>query len=163
MRRTLILVLVMGLILGSFASAEAGKKKKKKKPKAPVRVERVVEVSYDHPGIGIAGPVSGGYPVNFPEGSSEVPTAAEELYMKIEVTDQSGQAVAGFISQGDLDGNGINDDGYASFCGAHEEFVPVEAPGTPIIGIYAYNGTCPDGTPSIMTTGTIKVTLSNMP
>ena len=36
MRRTLVLVLVMTLCMGSFAAAEAAKKKKKKKPPKPV-------------------------------------------------------------------------------------------------------------------------------
>lgn len=52
MKRILILTMVLGLVLGSIASAEA--KKKKKKPAAPVRIERVVEYAYDAPGIGIS-------------------------------------------------------------------------------------------------------------
>lgn len=158
-KRILVLVLVMALALGAVTTAEAAKKKKKK----PKRIERVVEIPYEHPGIGLAGPVSGGFPVNFPEGSSEVPLGAKELFLKIEVVDQSGQAVAGFISQGDIDGNGVNDDGYGEFCETHEDAVPIEKPGAPIIGIYAFNGTCGDGTPSVMTSGVVKVTLSNLP
>ncbi len=160
MRRALVVGMILSLIIGAMiAPAEAGKKKKKKK--APVRVERVVEVAYDHPGIGVA--PAGGYPTTFPD-SGEIPTTPDDKFMKIEVTDSTGQNVWGFISQGDLDGNGVNDDGYGQFCGAHAEPVPVAAPGTPILGIYAYNGVCDDGSgPSIMTTGTIKITFSNMP
>lgn len=163
MRRFLVLFLVLGLVLGSVATAEGAKKKKKKKKKKLVRIERVVEVKYDHPGIGVA-PL-GGYPTSFPE-SSEIGTSADDRFLKIEVADQSGQKVWGFISQGDLDGNGVNDDGYATFCGAHEEPVEVAQPGTPILGIYAYSGTCGasfGGAPSIMTTGTITITFSNLP
>src|SRR5688572_22771008 len=102
MKRILVLMMVMGLVLGSIATAEAGKKKKK--PAAPVRVERVVEISYDHPSVGaVVLGRGGGYPVGFPE-SQEIPTSSEETYFKIEVTDQSGQAVAGYIGQGDIDG-----------------------------------------------------------
>ena len=170
MRKTTSVLIVMALILAAFSiPAEAKKKKKKKKKPVAVvevvRTERVVEVAYASPGIGVAGGPSGrsaGYPVNFPE-VTEIPTMPEEKYMKIEVIDGSGQAVAGFISQGDLDGNGLNDDGYGEFCGAHAAPVEVAAPGTPLLGIYAYNGACPDGTPSIMTSGTIKITFSNLP
>lgn len=161
MKKALTLLLIVGLITTSLmAPAAFAKKKKKKPPPEPVRIERVVEFKYDHPGIGAA-PV-GGYPATFPD-SMEIPLGENDLYMKVEVIDASGQKVWGFISQGDLDGNGVNDDGYADFCGAHETAVPVAAPGQPIIGIYAYSGACDDGTPSVMTSGTIKFTLSNMP
>jgi hypothetical protein len=159
-RRTMVVAVVLSLIAaGSIAPAEAGKKKKK-----PKRIVRTIEVAYDHPGIGVATPVgSAGYPANFPEGTSEFATSPKELFFKIEVVDASGQNVGGFVSQGDLDGNGVNDDGYGTFCGKHPEFIPVASPGTTFTGIYAYNGVCEDGSPSIMTSGTIKITFSNMP
>ena len=158
----MITLLAVGLVAGSLAlPAEA---KKKKRRKAPVRVERVVEIPYAHPGIGAGTPAGpAGYPVNFPEGDSEIALGADDLFISIEVVDSSGYPVTGFISQGDLDGNGVNDDGYATFCGKHLAPVPISAPGQPIIGIYAYGGTCVDGTQAVMTSGTIKVTLSNMP
>lgn len=160
MKRSIVVVLTVGLLAGVLAVAPAEAAKKKKKS---VRVERVVEIDYSLPGIGVATPAgSAGYPVNFPDGVN-IPTTGDDLFIKIEVTDASGQKVGGFISQGDLDGDGLNNDGYAEFCGAHEEPVPVASPGMPLIGIYAYNGVCPDGSPSVMTTGTIKVTFSNMP
>ncbi len=163
MKKSVVVLLILSLVAAfAVAPAQAGKKKKKKKP---VRVERVVEINYDHPGIGVA-PV-GGYPAGFPgsivEGSTNIPTSANDQYIKIEVVDASGQKVWGFISQGDLNGDGAPTDGYAEFCGAHEETQPLAAPGTPIVGIYAYSGACEDGTPSVMTTGTIKITFSNMP
>lgn len=154
------LVLAFGLVFGAMATAEAGKKKKKKMK----RVERIVEIDYGNPGIGVA-PV-GGYPTGFPEAATEIPTGPDDLFFKVEVEDSSGQAVWGFLSQGDLDGNGVNDDGYGNFCGAHEETIPVAAPGTPFLGVYAYAGNCGPSfgmTPSVMTTGTIKVTFSNLP
>jgi hypothetical protein len=157
MRKTMAIALALGLLAGAFVGpAEAAKKKKKK----PVRVERVVEIQYASPGIGVA-PL-GGYPVNFPDGV-DIPTLSTELFMKIEIEDASGQKTWGFISQGDLDGDGLNNDGYANFCGSMEEPVDVAAPGSSIIGVYMYNGACDDGTPSVMTSGTIKITFSNMP
>jgi hypothetical protein len=161
MKRSIVVVLVMGLLAGGMLAGPAEAKKKKKK--LPVKVERIVEIDYSNPGIGAATPAgSAGYPVNFPDGV-DIPTTGDDLFIKIEVLDASGQKVGGFISQGDLDGNGVNDDGYAEFCGAHPEPVSVASPGMPIIGIYAYNGVCPDGSPSVMTSGTIKITFSNMP
>lgn len=161
MKRVLTILLIFGLLVGAMAMPADARKKKKKKPK---RIERVVKVAYDHPGIGVSlGPAgAAGYPSSFPE-SGEIGTSLKETFFKIEVEDASGQPVAGFISQGDLDGNGVNDDGYGTFCGKHEEAQPLEAPGQPIIGIYAYSGFCEDGTPAFMTTGTIKITFSNMP
>ncbi|MGH9198873.1 MAG: hypothetical protein ACRD1T_24500, partial [Acidimicrobiia bacterium] len=153
--------LIIGLLAGAMLlPAEAKKKKKKKAPPAPVRVERVVELTYDHPSIAVA-PV-GGFPTNFPEGGTEIPLGEDDLFIKVEVADASGQMVSGFIGQGDIDGNGVNDDGYGQFCGAHPEPIAIAAPGQPIIGIYLASGACEDGTPSVMTSGTITVTLSNM-
>lgn len=158
MKKVIAIALSVGMLAGAYSLPAEAKKKKKK------RIERVVEITYTHPGIGAATPAGGtGYPANFPEGSSEIPLGPDDLFMKVEVVDDSGQAVSGFISQGDIDGNGVNDDGYGTFCGAHAEPIPVASPGAPIIGIYAHSGVCADGTPSIMTSGTIKVTLSNMP
>ena len=154
MKKSLVIFLVLGLA-ALLAAVPAQAKKKTK------RIERVVEINYDRPGIGVA--PAGGYPTGFPEAATEIPTSTQDRYIKIEIEDASGGSVWGFISQGDLDGNGVNDDGYANFCGSQEESQPVAAPGTPILGIYAYAGACDDGTPSTMTTGTIKVTFSNMP
>ncbi len=157
MKRTVVVLLVLGLLAGMTAAPAEAKKKKKKKPK---RIERVVEIPYENPGIGVA-PL-GGYPVTFPS-SGDIGLAAEELFFKIEVEDASGQNVWGFISQGDIDGNGVNDDGYGNFCGKHEEFQSIAQPGAPIIGIYAFSGLCDNGSPSVMTRGVVKITLSNLP
>ena len=154
MKKSLVVLLVVGLA-ASLAAVPAQAKKKAK------RVERVVEINYDRPGIGVA--PAGGYPTGFPDAATEIPTSTQDKFIKIEVTDASGQKVWGFISQGDIDGNGVNDDGYATFCGGHEESLPVANPGVPIIGVYAFAGACDSGEPSIMTSGTIKVTFSNMP
>ncbi|MFN2526809.1 MAG: hypothetical protein ABR505_11200 [Actinomycetota bacterium] len=151
MRKLILLTVLSGLILSSAAVPAQAKKKAK---------PRVIEIAYTHPGIGVA-PV-GGYPADFPMGS-EIQTLPTERYIKIEVTDASGQKVWGFISQGDLNGNNVNDDGYANFCGAHPLPVPLADPGAPIIGIYAFSGACEDGSMSVMTTGTIKISLSAKP
>ena len=160
MKKALIFALVIGLIAGSMAAPATAKKKKKKKP---VKVERVVEVDYQGPGVGVTSPGgSVGYCYQFPVSDTcltMIPEAGEK-YIKIEVTDASGTAIAGFISQGDLDGDGLGDL-YGEFCGAHAEPIQLEVPGG-AFDLSLYDGVCGTG-PSVMTTGTIKVTFSNLP
>lgn len=157
MRKALSVMVMIGLLVGSLAMpAEAGKKKKKKPP-APVKVERVVEVRYEASAIGGAdtpaiyptGPI---FPVNFVAGPGEV-------FAKVEIIDDfSPNASAGFSY--DSDGDGLNDAGF-DVCGSTPE--PVEViPGTQY-NIFPYllpSTTCTDG---VATSGTIKITLSNLP
>ena len=164
MKRAIAVALALGLLVGAFVgTAEAAKKKKKKKL---VRVEEVLEVEYQGGNLGVATPVSTGgaclVDPSLPFSCKEViPTKPGMKYIKIEVTDATGQAAGGFISQQDADGDGLND-GYGEFCGAHAEAVPLELESAPV-GVSLYPGACADGTPSIVTTGTIKVTFSNLP
>jgi len=159
MKRFLVIALALGLMFGSIATADAGKKKKKKKP---TKIERVVEYAYNGPGIGISTPVAtGGYCYPDPTACASFPLSEGETFVTIEATDQSGQKVGGAISQGDLDGDGIGDL-YGEWCGAHSEAVPLA--NTAPVQISMYVGTCYNGTdPSVITTGTLKITFSNMP
>ena len=158
MKKILVLVLAFGLLFGALSTAEAGKKKKKK-PSKP----RVVTDEYTIPTLG-AQPVAGGCYGAIEGGGEcyEVKTTAKEKYIKVTFKDSSGLNVAGFIGQGDLNGNGISDDGYAPFCGGHPTSQGIAAPGTPIL-IYASGGACADGSPAAMTTGSVKIELSSKP
>src|SRR5687767_6388054 len=100
MKRIVILMMVLGLIFGSMATAEAGKKKKK--PAEPVRVERVVEFTYQCPCAGLfqLGGLTGGDP-NL--GGGPFTIGAGEIFLTAEATDATGQAVPVDINQ-DLDG-----------------------------------------------------------
>jgi hypothetical protein len=164
MKRIAVLLMIIGLIAGSMTAAEA---KKKRKPPVPVRREEVIEVPYQGANIGISSPAatSGGCLVDQTvpfHCLSAVPTFAEAAYVKIEVIDATGQKAGGFVSQGDTDGDGISD-GYGQFCGGHAAPIPMATPGAPL-DISLYMGICSDASgPSIVTTGTIKVTFSNMP
>jgi hypothetical protein len=158
----------VGLVAGVFAIAPA--EAKKKKPAKPVRVERVVELAYTIGGIGFSlpdnpGPYSaaGICPMSDPSAQEciEFPLQAGETHVKVEIVDASTTTVSGFLSQGDVDGDGISD-GYGNFCGAHAETVPLASPAAPV-RVSFYPGTCSDATPSLPTTGTITVTFSNMP
>lgn len=165
MRRAIAVALALGLLVGAFVGpAEAGKKKKKKK--APVKVERVVEYEYTGPGIGFSSPgASAGYCYPDPTACATFIPEAGEKYIKIEVTDATGTTIAGSISQGDQDGDGIGDL-YGEFCGAHPEPIELAVESTPF-DLSMYSGTCygPEagGSPSIMTEGVVKVTFSNLP
>lgn len=164
MRRAIAVALALGLLVGAFVgTAEAGKKKKKKKT---ARVEEVIEIEYQGGNLGANTPgPSGG--VCFTDPSmpfsckQAIPTKPGMKYIKVEVTDATGQKAGGFISQQDKDGDGL-DDGYGNFCGAHTEAVPLELVSAPV-GISLYPGVCSDGSPSFVTTGTIKATFSNLP
>lgn len=165
MRKSIVVALILGLLIGALAvPADAGKKKKKK----PARIERVEEIEYKGGGIGAATPAASGGFCPFdtrkpPEDQPvciELPTTGDDLFVKVEVQDTAGQKVAGFVSQGDTDGDGVGDL-FGDFCGAHEEPVPI-TPG-PALRVSFYNGVCDDGTPSLVTQGTIKVSFSNLP
>lgn len=164
MKRMVAVAMVLGLLVGATATAEAAKKKKKKK--APQRIEETVEVTYNGPNLGVSTPaVTGGGCLNGAPAFaclSAIPPFAEAAFVKVEVLDATGQNAGGFISQGDTDGDGI-DDGYGQFCGAHPEPIALTTPGAPI-DISLYMGICSDASgPSIVTTGTIKATFSNLP
>jgi hypothetical protein len=160
MKRFLILCMILGLVVGSVATAEAGKKKK---APAPVRVERVVEYAYNGPGPGISSPVAtGGYCYPEPTACASFPLQPGETYIKIEAVDQSGMKVGGTITQGtDDDGDGFGDL-YGEWCGAHTDAVPLRT--TAPIEISMYAGTCYNSQePSVITTGKLIITFSNMP
>ena len=144
MKRIMVLMLVTGLVFGSIATAEAGKKKKKP-------YVRVVEGTYDNPAPGIGGIVT----LNGAGGTLEVATAANESFMSVEITDDSGQdAYFGIAADGTIIGGG---------CGKTEE--PFQITGgvahniTVTIGPGFEDPTCA----GIATSGTIKVTLTEVP
>lgn len=163
MKKILVTAVVIGLVAGSLAAPAMAKKKK---PKKPVRVEEVIEIEYQGGNGGVATPAfTGGVCLNDPSMpfscKSAIPTIAAE-YIKVEVTDASGQKAGGFISQGDTDGDTVAD-GYGQFCGGHAEPVQLTVPAA-AVDISLYAGVCSDASgPSVVTSGTITVTFSNLP
>ena len=157
------MALALGLLVGaSVGTAEAAKKKKKKK----VRIEQVIELEYTGGDLGVTTPgpsasgcLNGGAPAFACK--ELIPTLPGMTHIKIEVQDASGQNAGGFISQQDADGDGFGDV-FGNFCGAHEEAIPLQVESGPV-GLSMTAGTCTDGSPSIVTTGTVIATFSNMP
>ncbi len=160
MKKAIVVALTAGLVAGALVGpADAGKKKK------PVKVERVVEAEYQTTGIGVATPARTLGICPFSDASTqtcvEVLPELGEKYVKIEVKDATGQKQYGFISQGDVDGDGISD-GYGTFCGAHAEPVELASPSA-AVRVSFYPGATADCAPSIATTGTVVYTFSNLP
>ena len=161
MKRSLAVLLVLGLA-ASFAVAPAQAKKKKK----PVRAERVVEVDYQLGGLGVSTPAATAgtcfVDPTQPASCKDVALMKGESYIKIEIQDASGTTVPGSMNQGDIDGDGVNDI-YGQFCGAMPEPIQLQDSYAPV-SISMYPGVCADASSGgIPTTGTIVVTLSNMP
>ncbi|MEA2432832.1 MAG: hypothetical protein QOG54_289 [Actinomycetota bacterium] len=158
MKKMMITALVIGLIAGAMLAPAEAKKKAK-------RTERSVEVTYQAPGIGATtpGPSAGVCPFADPTTQECIEIAPElgEKYIKVEIADATGQKVAGYISQGDVDGDGISDL-YGDFCGGHEAPIKMASPGA-LVRISFYAGAKTDCAPSTPTTGTITVTFSNLP
>lgn len=156
MKKVIAVALSIGLLAGAYAMPADAKKKKKKKP---VRIERVVEVPYQCPcgprpaGFWLAGGAIGG---GFTTGGSD------ETFVSVEIIDQLGQTVYAELGQ-DSDGDALSETDIGSVCGKTEEALPVALPGTQI-SIFVMSGTCADNTtPSIPSSGVVKLTFSNMP
>lgn len=158
MKRILVLILALGLVFGSIATADAAKKKKKKKPE---RIERTVELTYDAPSPGISGVVGACMTVLGVEGTAciDTPLGAEDLFAKVSITDATGQPTNFDLAQ-ETDPSTPYMDIFASGCGETPEALPI-APGVPLrVSVTAIGG--PD-CPGVATTGAITITLSNMP
>ncbi len=150
MKRFLSLLMVLGLLVGSVASAEAKAKKR------PLRVERTVEGTYGP----YPAPVTG---CNEPLGHFAcliVESRPTEAFFTAKVTDTHGQPVLVVVSVGET---GV------AFCGETSEpirFSPgaelrfhIAEPEWPTSDAFLRD--C--RTNRVKTTGTISVTLSNLP
>ncbi len=156
MRRFLIGFLVLGLMVGSAATAEAKKRRPKPANSQPTRVERTVEGTYGP----YPAPVIGCNSALGTYACLIVATHSTEAFFTAKVTDAHGQPVYVEV----LGTHGES----ARFCG--ETTQPIRfTPGAKlefhlalryawVPGVQLY---CPAN--SIKTTGTISVTLSNLP
>ena len=150
MKRFLVLFLVLGLLMGSIATADAKKKRK------PLKIERIVEFEYACPCFGLFqfGGLTGGDP-NLGGGSIAI---GDESFMKGEAKDATGLPLLVSLQQ-DTDGDGFNNP-VAAFCGSTEEPLPIN-PG--LEARIFLGGACADGTPTTGAGGTVTFTFSNLP
>lgn len=152
MKKILVLMMVMGLVFGSIAGAEA----KKKKPK---KISRVAEGTYDAPSLLLVGTCTSSGAV----GCVALISGPGETYVTAEVTDQTGQPV--YVSvQADTDGDNQDDTVFGSFCGTTDAPLSI-AEGTEL---HFWVGVTPDPgiagcVPAAGTTGKVTATFSNMP
>lgn len=160
MKRTITLLLVLGLLVGATMGVAEAKKKKKVK-----RVERTAELTYQCP-CGPSTPAGSQGVWAGPDGSrlggGPVPSGVDDKFVKVEVADQSGGDVYVELAQ-DTDGDLQSETEIGSVCSSTDEALAVPSPGTDVT-IYVYEGTCgTDGGPAVATTGTVTLTFSNLP
>lgn len=153
MKKSIVVVLMMGLVAGSMIAAPADAKKK------PKKVERKVESVYEAPAIGIAPPGTG---VCFRPTNScgDIATGATEKFVKISIADATGLPVAFHLGQ-DTDPDSFGtESSLGDFCGdTGKKAIPIE-PGLPLVVFpWAVGAECG----SIATQGTVTATLSNLP
>lgn len=143
MRRGLALVVATALLLGG-AVAGTGVAKPRK-----VKVERRDSAGY------VGGRGGLGVPeVYLDEGVFE--TLPYERSASFEVQDRAGQPVAASVRQ-DADGDGTWEVD-ETFCGATEDGVAIKG-GSPVV-VKVQPGPCADGTPAVMTSGSIQATFT---
>ena len=153
MKKAIVTAIVVGLLAGAVvAPAEAGKKKKKK----PKRVETVYSGTYDTPAPGAPGlawRANCGAPNT---GCLLFTSGAKDKFLKIDLTDTSGQAVYAELWSGTADGF---DTRAAQICGSTEEVLEISSSMS-----YALVLTPPDPTvcQAPATQGSITATLSNL-
>jgi hypothetical protein len=159
MKKSVVMLLVLGLIFGALVGA-ADAKKKKKKPPAPVKIERVVEYTYQVPSPGVSGVAGSCLAANVDNtGCKNIPVSVEEIYVSVSVTDATGQPTNFYLAQ-ETDPSNTSLEIFASGCGSTAAPVPI-SPGIELrVQVAAVGG--PD-CPGVATTGDVKVVLSNMP
>ena len=148
MRKLLVAALAVGLVAGSVATAEAGKKK------APKKTTRVVEASYVAPARFFWAPTGDNI------GGAAFPTGTGETYVSVAIEDDAGMDVSAAVGQ---DPEGDSTVSTTAFCTSTEDPVPIE-PGLEVT-VFVYVGPCtsPQPAPAFATQGTIVATFSNMP
>lgn len=142
-RAVAVSVVALMVVAGGVASTGHAKGRR-------VKVERSDSSGY----VGAAGSVGGEPTIYVDEATFE--TERYERDVSVAVTDRTGQAVAGIVRQ-DADGDGAWDV-EETFCGATAEAVAIEG-GTPV-NVKVQPGPCADGTPAVMTSGSIGVTFT---
>jgi hypothetical protein len=145
MKKSMVILLVLGLVFGSLVgSAEAKKKKKAPKP-------YTITATYDQPAIGTAG---AGVTLNAPSFVS----SSTNIYLDLEIADTASPAPYADLSW-DTDGDGVADTGI-TVCGTEAKDLVVPAGTTITAFMWAVPSPFCAG---FSTSGTIKATFSATP
>jgi hypothetical protein len=149
MRKSLVILVLAGLVAGALIAGPAEAAKKKKKAK---RIERTVEVPYEGLAIGVGG-VTGACLT-----CTSVATGPDDLFMSVKVEDNVNPG-AGVRFSYDSDGDGTNDTGF-NVCGETSE--PISLPGSVELTLFNYATyvDCPGGA---AVQGKAVITFSNLP
>jgi subtilisin family serine protease len=152
MKRSMVLLLVLGLVATSALTGTAAAKKKAK--------ARVIEYHYQVPSPAVSGVVGACVAGNGVDtGCNEIATSVKERYVTVKVTDASGQPTNWYLAQ-DTDAANQGLEIFASGCGETSGPVAI-TPGLALrVQVGAVGG--PD-CPGVATTGDVTVTLSSKP
>lgn len=158
MKKLIALVAITGLLMSSLTAPADAKKKKKGK------TERTIEHDYTFgsPGVATGAGVSAGACLasTFEQtGCINIPLAEGEVYVTVSVTDSAGQPY-GILAQ-DTDTSTPAYEIFAEFCGETPQAIPV-TPGLEL-RVSLYEVGPPQSCPGPTGTGTMTVTLSNLP
>ena len=156
MRKSLHLLLILGLLVGAMMMpAEAAKRK-------PKKVTRKVEATYQAPGFGTSTASVGCSPALGSCGNFAI--GPKEKYAKITLTDSTGTPVAFSVGQDTEPGDTTNtiETDHGTFCGTTGKKAIKILPGYEMtIFIWAWGDVvCPTG---VGTTGSISAQFSNLP
>lgn len=156
-RKTLLFGLVTTVALGALIAPVDAKKRKK----GPKKVERTVEHDYDLGYTGVPG-VGGACLGSVYEASAcfDTEVAASEVFVTVKVEDVSGSTPYVALSQ-DTDTSTPQWEIFTNFCGESPGPIAI-SPGIPL-RVSAYAAPAADCGGGGTTTGTITLTLSNLP
>ncbi len=149
MKRLVMSFMVLGLVIGAVATAEAKKK--------PQRATRTVEGSYDSPVIGLLGQCAETHGV----GCVSFSVGPKERFVTAKVHDAHGLPVFVYIRSTASGAFGEGSESYGSFCGEATKPIAVP-PGGELefwVGAAASVYGCQ---PGVATSGTITATFSNL-
>lgn len=149
MKRFLILLVALGLIAGSVATAEAKRS----------RVERTVEATYAGPWLPFG---NWACAPSEHRGCVTITTGPKESFLSAKVTDAHGQPVLVQVWS-EYNYEGTSPIFYGSFCG--ETTNPIRFPAGVTLKLWVgyFGPSVPDCGVGLATTGTVEVTLSNLP
>jgi hypothetical protein len=153
MKRSLILLMLLGLIAGSVSTAEA------KKTVKPVRVERTVEATYTGPWLPFG---NWDCAPSDHRGCVTITTGPRESFLTGKVTDAHGQPVLVKVWS-EYESSGARPIFYGSFCGETTDPVRFPAGVTLKLWVGYFDPSVPECGVGLATTGTVDVTLSNLP